>query len=484
MLRLALGLVCLMAGLAEAAGPPVSHLDWARAMQGRMAYGMYFRSKKVGWVVEEMKVTQVKGVPALISSSHTYMLTLFDGEKSLKEETSSTTYALDGVGPILQAESVRKDDGKEVQQRVERVKDGLRIVTKQGGREITRTVPSPRDTIAHHRQLEGWLQGNRKAGDLFNKYSTSWEEEDVDSKQVYHYKERKEILFGGLPTLVHSVTINLDGGKLDAVIFSDTRTLSGTMGGLLTLKLEPEKEARRMDGKPVDLMPVTSVIIDREIGRARDVDALKIEVEGLGDFKVPASHRQVVTASKNGLLVELKRDFRVEKPAPLTEKQRSFYTRSTPRLQSDQELVKNQARAIVGEEKNPTRAAQKIENWVYKTLRKSYSDNAETALEILDTKAGDCTEHALLFVALCRAAGIPAREVGGLAYLRGFKPLFGWHAWAEFHDGHQWVSVDPTWHQVQVDGTHLKMSTGERDLAWTNVIGTLKIKVVDVKTRK
>jgi transglutaminase-like putative cysteine protease len=88
-----------------------------------------------------------------------------------------------------------------------------------------------------------------------------------------------------------------------------------------------------------------------------------------------------------------------------------------------------------------------------------------------------------LFVALARAAGVPAREVGGLAYVPDMKPAFGWHAWAEIHDDHQWVSIDPTWGQVYVDGTHLKMSTGERDLAWTNVIGTLKMKVVEVKKK-
>jgi hypothetical protein len=74
--------------------------------------------------------------------------------------------------------------------------------------------------------------------------------------------------------------------------------------------------------------------------------------------------------------------------------------------------------------------------------------------------------------------------VGGLADVDGRKPSFGWHAWAEVHDGHQWVSVDPTWHQVYVDATHLKLSDGERDLAWTNVVGTIKIKVVDFKADK
>src|SRR5205807_1297290 len=82
------------------------------------------------------------------------------------------------------------------------------------------------------------------------------------------------------------------------------------------------------------------------------------------------------------------------------------------------------------------------------------------ARPVLENKAGDCTEHTLLFVALARAAGLPAREVGGVAYVGGDEPAFGWHAWAEVHDGSQWVAVDPTWGQVFVDATHIKFSEG------------------------
>src|SRR5262249_27238144 len=152
--------------------------------------------------------------------------------------------------------------------------------------------------------------------------------------------------------------------------------------------------------------------------------------------------------------------------------------KATPRLQSDHETVQALAKKIVGKEKDPLKVGKLIEAWVYKNLKKSYSDSDGTALGVLDRKAGACVEHTLLFVALARAAGVPAREVGGVAYVKAEKPLFGWHAWAEIHDGRQWVSIDPTWHQIYVDGTHIKLSEGSRDLAWANVAGKLKFKVV------
>jgi len=58
----------------------------------------------------------------------------------------------------------------------------------------------------------------------------------------------------------------------------------------------------------------------------------------------------------------------------------------------------------------------------------------------------DCTEYSLLFVALCRAIGIPARPIYG--YLKQENKIPPWqeaHAWAEFMTpSGKWITVDPT----------------------------------------
>lgn len=64
-----------------------------------------------------------------------------------------------------------------------------------------------------------------------------------------------------------------------------------------------------------------------------------------------------------------------------------------------------------------------------------------------------CMEFTDLFVAIARAAGIPAREVVGFAYTTNAKlrPLSlvtdVLHAWPEYYDAakKQWIAVDPTW---------------------------------------
>ena len=161
-----------------------------------------------------------------------------------------------------------------------------------------------------------------------------------------------------------------------------------------------------------------------------------------------------------------------------------MYLKSTPTISADQEPIRRQAKEIVGDETKPLKVSELLEHWVFRHLRKTTAANASTALDVLKTLAGDCTEHTLLFLALARASGIPARRVGGVVYGGGNPPLFAWHAWAEIHDGSQWVSIDPTWDQVFVDATHLKLSEGSDDWSWVNVVGSLKIKILDFTSKK
>ncbi len=64
-----------------------------------------------------------------------------------------------------------------------------------------------------------------------------------------------------------------------------------------------------------------------------------------------------------------------------------------------------------------------------------------------------CMEFTDLFIAIARAAGIPAREINGFAYTENpdIQPLSlvndVLHAWPEYYDSEKdvWVPVDPTW---------------------------------------
>jgi len=72
---------------------------------------------------------------------------------------------------------------------------------------------------------------------------------------------------------------------------------------------------------------------------------------------------------------------------------------------------------------------------------------------LLNPKNAICMEFTDLFIALSRAAGIPAREINGYAYTENpqIQPLSlvadVLHAWPEYWDKEKqvWIPVDPTW---------------------------------------
>ena len=146
-------------------------------------------------------------------------------------------------------------------------------------------------------------------------------------------------------------------------------------------------------------------------------------------------------------------------------------------VQSDSPILKDQAAAIVGQERDALRAATLISSWVYHNLDKRPTLSIPNALEVYQRRAGDCNEHSVLFAALARAAGIPTRIASGLLYTKG---RFFYHAWDEVYVG-EWVAVDPLLNQIPADPTHIRLIVGEldRQVQLVRVIGRLGIKVVD-----
>lgn len=149
---------------------------------------------------------------------------------------------------------------------------------------------------------------------------------------------------------------------------------------------------------------------------------------------------------------------------------------ASPLIQSDDPRIIATARRIVGNTTDPVVAARKLNDWVYRTLDKDITLSVPSALQVLDAKEGDCNEHTVLFVALARALGLPARTAVGLVTVRG---QFYYHAWPEvYFNG--WVAVDPTLGQYPADASHLRFLVGglARQVELIRLIGRLQLERV------
>ena len=147
-----------------------------------------------------------------------------------------------------------------------------------------------------------------------------------------------------------------------------------------------------------------------------------------------------------------------------------------PLVQSGDARIIALARRIRGESRDPVVVARRINEWVHDSLRKSVAVTIPSAIQVLESRSGDCNEHTQLFLALSRAAGIPARAAAGLAHVGG---KFYYHAWPEVFVG-KWVAVDPTFGQFPADAAHLRFVYGglARQAELLKLMGTLRIDVL------
>lgn len=108
---------------------------------------------------------------------------------------------------------------------------------------------------------------------------------------------------------------------------------------------------------------------------------------------------------------------------------------------------------------NQLKTPKEIYNFVVNNLLYDYKRISQkpqrmgAAVALKNKESAICMEFTDLFIALARAAGIPAREVNGFAYTNNpkLRPLSlkqdVLHAWPQYYDQKQklWISVDPTW---------------------------------------
>jgi len=149
-------------------------------------------------------------------------------------------------------------------------------------------------------------------------------------------------------------------------------------------------------------------------------------------------------------------------PSYHRERHNGFFATATTRF-----LVKAGAR-------DTAEAARRIESFVAEYItNKSLSVGYASAAEVVESRQGDCSEFAVLTAALCRAAGIPAEVVVGMAYVKEFAGIegFGGHAWARAYvggdkqgRGGRWIGLDAAFKsggRGGYDAGHIALATGD-----------------------
>ena len=232
-----------------------------------------------------------------------------------------------------------------------------------------------------------------------------------------------------------------------------------------------------------DILESTAIAARSPLG-TRTYERMRVQLSGadLSAFQELASERQTDVRG----LVTVERESGTQLDAnytlPMSNEARArFPTELAPEplIESARPEIVDLAARIVGGERDPRLAAERIARWVHDSLAKDITFGLPDAVQVLRARRGDCNEHTALFIALARATGIPARSAAGLAYVNG---KFYYHAWPEIYLA-RWVPVDPTFGEFPADASHLRFVVGglERQAALLRLIGTLKIDVLSAR---
>ena len=377
------------------------------------------------------------------------------GEESTISSETRSWYLLSGRGELHSGEMRETEDGATRNSKIVKTETGYRRTLEVFGEEGSEELGPIDDSLEGYLQATRWLSEPRQEGDSITIPSVSWTQLDLPTSESIYYLGPASFEFRGKTIAGHRLRTISDG-----MIFEGVHWPSGEMfsakgaGGLIEIQMV-EQFSSFDDANRPDLATTLKLSIDVPLGDPYRLEELVLEAPPSARGVFTNGPRQKVVESERGVTISISSDAEESKPSALDEKERAKWTEPKPEYALD--AVRARAKEIVGEEIHPVEQAVLLSNWVEETLEYTAAQNAVSALEVLKNESGDCSEYSLLFVALARSLGIPAREVSGYVWAEDeeFGSGFFGHAWAEIYDGKGWWSVDPTWGQLGVDAGHL-----------------------------
>ncbi|MCD4690797.1 transglutaminase domain-containing protein [bacterium] len=254
------------------------------------------------------------------------------------------------------------------------------------------------------------------------------------------------------------------------------------------------KEKALAEKKAFDLLTASAVSADVAIRTPFDIDTALYELwlddgADIADF-IEEDARQVVEGrTERGVLLRVSRV--TPDPAnvvrfPIRSTPMKDYLDGNPLIQTwHPRTIGIAARQAWGTDQSSWKTARNIEQWVFAEVdKKGFGTGFASATETLDSREGDCSEHAVLMAAMTRAVSIPAKLVSGLTYFQG---EFLYHMWVEVWTGDGWYALDPTIGDGSVDAMHVKFgessakngNVSDLALGILRVFSRLKIRIVE-----
>lgn len=124
---------------------------------------------------------------------------------------------------------------------------------------------------------------------------------------------------------------------------------------------------------------------------------------------------------------------------------KDLYLQDDEKYQINSPIIRNIVSSIIGNEKNPYWIIRKLHQYLIGHLHYVMDGFWDTAPTVIKNGHASCSEYSFAYIALCRAAGIPARYVGSIWRQKDTYMDDIYHRWVEVYlPGYGWVPTDPT----------------------------------------
>ncbi|MBM3290217.1 MAG: transglutaminase domain-containing protein, partial [Candidatus Hydrogenedentes bacterium] len=400
------------------------------AFLGEDWYGLYLNGQKSGYMMSS--IAQEKDGTIVVVEDVRFKMLMQNVRQDLST-LSKRVYSADGA--LLRIEQTVQDSkGTSAFTGVVGT-GGITLTSNVGGVAKTDTYPVPKESLRDALKQSMLANPGAKVGDTiaFSMFEPTMGVEDEGRSEI---KGEEVRVLEGVSTKVLKIETQLKLMNLSTVSYvtENGTLLEDITAGMITMRLEPKEVAQDVTYVN-DVLVANAAYVDKPIEDPRGRKTLRLAITGpLSSAHLFNDERQFLAQKGNGFEFTgraIALDGFTPATLPIAETSVIEWTKPTRFVQSDDPKIVETARAVAGGETDALKVSEKLCAWVYDNVQTSFSARLTNALEVLDSLEGDCTEHSVLFVALARAAGLPAREVAGLIYMDGGKPGFYFHEWAK-----------------------------------------------------
>lgn len=231
--------------------------------------------------------------------------------------------------------------------------------------------------------------------------------------------------------------------------------------GMVTFSVPREVALQKIAGKELDVATNTLIrIANPPVGlHDRKTAIYRIRTKGRNPAEfLPTGGTQAVAAIDQETADLTVSSVRPPKNIQPSRNQQKDYLGDTQFLQAKDSRVQEHARKATAGSLDPGTIAVRMEQYVYKELKKkNFSTALASAAEVAKNLEGDCTEHACLLAAMLRVQKIPSRVAVGLVFAERLG-AFGGHMWTEAWLDGQWVPLDATLGKGGIGPGHIKLA--------------------------